>query len=50
MAMDAGFQTSLPDLPVELHVFRAASSQSVQDLLLEVMVIRQFNVVQQLHP
>ena len=35
--------SSLLDLPVELHVFRAASSQSVQDLLLEVMVIRQFN-------
>ena len=43
MAMDAGFQISLPDLPVELHVFRAASSQSVQDPLLEVKAIVQFN-------
>ena len=43
MAMDAGFQINLPDLTVELPVFRAASSQSVQGLRLEVKVIVQFN-------
>ena len=39
MAMDTGFQSSLLDLTIELPVFRAASSQSVQHLLLEVKVI-----------
>jgi len=49
MAMDTGFQSSLLDLTIELPVLRAASSQSVQALLLEAMVIVQFNAVQQLH-
>ena len=39
MAMDTGFQSSLLDLTIKLHVVETTPSQSVQDLLLEVKVI-----------